>query len=99
MYPWPSGYTDKKASKAVGYSYARNYKTNKGISRLGREDIIVNIPSKSFNEYARIVDSLVSQENNVAFNSLGIGAIEKMLKAAAKGVSLATFKVILKKYG
>lgn len=49
-HPWPSGYTGIKSSKGAGHSYARNYKTNKGISRLGAGDIIVNIPNKAFDE-------------------------------------------------
>lgn len=59
---WPSGYTGKTISKLSGHSYARNYKINKGISRVGTLDIIVDLPDKNFDEYAKLVDSLVTQE-------------------------------------
>lgn len=93
---WPSGYTGKTVSKFAGHSYARNYKTNKGISRLGTLDIIVNIPDKTFDQYTKIVDSLVTQEKSAVLGAFGAGAIEKIIKASKKGVSLSTFKVILK---
>lgn len=93
---WPSGYTGKTVSKFAGHAYAKNYKTNKGISRLGMRDIIVNIPDKSFDQYTKIVDSLVSQEKNAVLSAFGVGALDQIIKASKKGVSLSTFKVILK---
>lgn len=93
---WPSGYTGITTSKFAGHGYARDYKNNKGISRLGTLDIIVNIPDKSFDEYTKIVDSLVTQEKNAVINGLGIGALDQIIKASQKGISLSTFKVILK---
>lgn len=93
---WPSGYTGQTVSKGTGHSYARNYKSKKGISRLGTLDIIVDIPDKSFDEYTKIVDNLVSRENDAVFEALGIATIEKIAKASKKGLSLSTFKTILK---
>ena len=93
---WPSGYTGKTISRLSGHSYAKNYKINKGISRLGTLDIIVKLPDKNFDQYAKLVDSLVAQEKNAVLNAIGVGAMDQIIKASKKGVSLSTFKIILK---
>lgn len=93
---WPSGYTGKTISRLSGHSYAKNYKINKGISRLGTLDINVKLPDKNFDQYAKLVDSLVAQEKNAVLNAIGVGAMDQIIKASKKGVSLSTFKIILK---
>ncbi|MET3655159.1 hypothetical protein MKY15_05710 [Sporosarcina sp. FSL K6-1540] len=96
---WPDGYTGKKEA-ITGHAYANNYGEKLGISRLGTLDIIVKTPDKKFDEYTRLVDSLVAQEIQLIPFVGGAQALGELTKAIGNGnVTLATLKSVLKKLG
>ena len=96
---WPAGFTGKK-SIASGHSYAQNWRTLEGISKVGTRDHIVKIPDKNFDEYTRLVDSLVTQEATVWPIVGSVHALGLIVNAVYnKAVTVATVKLALKTVG
>lgn len=96
---WPSGFQGKKPIVS-GHQYAHNWKTNQGISRLGTLDIIVKTPDRKFDEYTRIVDSLIAQEKAavpIVGTAKGLGELVKAI--GKKQVTIATIKAAFKTIG